>query len=548
MGSSVLQKKLFNSIGSYTEETLSYIHVVKAFCSRKLKWFLQRERELQMLRDIKERADRLNLKFDHVKNSEGKGKAIKEYLWSKLTQITAEKKAQELEKELDAIIMESLKGLEKLQPFLEALEKLAVTSLFVFTEKNQLCLLPTGTSCTAVHSVISAARMACPLLVSFKKDMAELFLPDLVNVEAFAVELDKFIQVSKDLCERMEKGGKITYMPETKYDLNPDTVQAMLDHLSELNNIRVNQDFRLAFLFNSDAFRFIHLFSEHQDRMQQFLAQLEEGAVQLDRMKMGSNISSVVGSSVGLVGGVLSIVGLAIAPLTAGVSLTLTMVGVGLGVTSGVNSITTGVTELAVNAHQGEKVNGVFQSFMEDVETLLECLNQVANSRVMKMEPDKVDTVVGAGKVVVRTGVLAKSIDAIVDGTSALKILKTKEASGKAVLQEAGAARNLPNMASELADFGKAAKGTPLALSKSARAGFIALNSVFVGLDLFFICKDSINLAKGNKSDVSKIIRGRAWLWQSELDSWQRIHDSLCRGIRHFTKSSIILEKPFYCL
>uniref|UniRef100_A0A8C9WJE0 Uncharacterized protein n=1 Tax=Scleropages formosus TaxID=113540 RepID=A0A8C9WJE0_SCLFO len=146
-------------------------------------------------------------------------------------------------------------------------------------------------------------------------------------------------------------------------------------------------------------------------RFPQFLAQLEEGAVQLDRMKMGLNISSVVGSSVGLVGGVLSIVGLAIAPLTAGVSLTLTMVGVGLGVTSGVNSITTGVTELAVNAHQGEKVNGVFQSFMEDVKTLLECLNQVANSRVMKMEPDKVDTVVGAGKVVVRTGVLAKSID-----------------------------------------------------------------------------------------------------------------------------------------
>ncbi|KPP56146.1 hypothetical protein Z043_126295, partial [Scleropages formosus] len=132
----------------------------------------------------------------------------------------------------------------------------------------------------------------------------------------------------------------------------------------------MNQDFRLAFLFNSDALRFTRLFSERQDRMQQFLAQLEEGAVQLDRMKMGSNISSVVGSSVGLVGGVLSIVGLAIAPLTAGVSLTLTLVGVGLGVTSGVNSITMGVTELAVNAHQGKKINGVFQSFMEDVETL----------------------------------------------------------------------------------------------------------------------------------------------------------------------------------
>ncbi|KAG7460104.1 hypothetical protein MATL_G00217720 [Megalops atlanticus] len=61
--------------------------------------------------------------------------------------------------------------------------------------------------------------------------------------------------------------------------------------------------------------------------MHKFLGALEERAVQLDRMKTGASISSVAGSTVGLAGGVVSIVGLALAPVTAGASLTLTMVG-----------------------------------------------------------------------------------------------------------------------------------------------------------------------------------------------------------------------------
>ena len=95
--------------------------------------------------------------------------------------------------------------------------------------------------------------------------------------------------------------------------------------------------------------------------MLQFLKDLEESAVQLDRMSKGAKISSVAGSSLGAVGGVLSIAGLVLIPITAGLSLGLTMTGVVLGITNGVNSAVTTITEMKVNSTctQQRKINGL---------------------------------------------------------------------------------------------------------------------------------------------------------------------------------------------
>jgi len=229
--------------------------------------------------------------------------------------------------------------------------------------------------------------------------------------------------------------------------------------------------------------------------MLQFLSDLEGSAVQLDNMKRGAQISTVAGSSVGAVGGVLSIVGLALIPVTAGVSLALTMAGVGLGVTSGVNSMVTTVTETAVNATQQKKANELFQSFMEDVQNLQGCLEDVATKMVPVVS--EVDATAGAGKIAGSVYTIGKGIDYLIDGASGMKLLRSEDA---------------------IADLGQAAKGTPLALSKAARGGFIALNALFIGLDVFFICKDSVGLAKGSKSEVSQLIRARARLWHSELE------------------------------
>ncbi|KAK3534070.1 hypothetical protein QTP86_001178 [Hemibagrus guttatus] len=255
----------------------------------------------------------------------------------------------------------------------------------------------------------------------------------------------------------------------------------------------MDESIRLTFLFDVKAQDFIKLFSECHPRMLQFLSDLDEAADQLDKMKLGSDISSVAGSSVGITGGVLSIAGLALAPFTAGASLALTLTGVGLGVTSGVNSLVTGITEMAVNNHHGKNANNVFSRFMEDVQQILDYMEDVGKLAEAEEEISIV-TVDGASG-----GVNANTVNM--------------------GLQETNAGRSIPKLAADLPDIRQLVKGTSLALSKSARAGLVAVNALFIGLDVFFICKDSISLSKGSKNEVAQFIRSRSVLWRSEVNS-----------------------------
>ncbi|KAM4535497.1 uncharacterized protein apol [Fundulus diaphanus] len=554
---SAARRELQEALCRYVCDTLTYIQLGRGFCEMFSKWMLWRETELEMMMDIKDRADRTDLAISHVTGSEEKGKAFLEYMKSKFTGVTADKKLAELESELDEVLKDTQDGLEKLDGFLDAVEKLAVTSLHVFAE-SQMLHLPEDISADYVQAVITAARLICPLLLLFKRDASAFFLPKLQNVDVLAYQLDSYIQTSKTICEKMEKSCFSDFSSKMiseavvnlDGDLSEDDVQRMLDHINQLDQIRMDPNFRTVFLFQEDSYHdFIKEFNERQPRMSDFLKELEADAVQLDSMNKGAKISSVVGSSVGAVGGVLSIVGLALIPVTAGVSLALTMTGIGMGVTSGVNSIVTTATEIGVNRTHQKNASKVLQSFMEDVMKLQDCLEQVMQQAVAKMETSGLGVVLGVGKIACKLGTVGKSIDAIVDLASTAKLLKSEEvvsSAGKVVAQEGGALRSIPRLASDVPDVGQAAVKGSLAASQTVRASLIAVNALFLGMDIFFICKDSISLAKGSESEVSQFIRARAALWSSQMDSWKKIHDSLNDGLPTSGKKEAVLETPFY--
>ncbi|XP_044186065.1 uncharacterized protein LOC122966135 [Thunnus albacares] len=550
--------KLQRALCQYKKETLTDIDTLKEFSESLPEWKDARKKELQRIRDIKDRADKTDLSIGHVKQSENKVKAFLKYMKSKLTLVTADKKKHEkLEQELAAVLEVTLGGLEKLNCFLDAVERLAVTSLHVFNEENQVLHLPQEISPDNVQDVITAARLVCPLILDFKRDAKAFFLPKLQNVEVLEYQLDKYIQTSQEICDKLEESSfsefclrmNMETVVDLDVDLSEDDIQRMLCHINQLNEIRMDQHFRMVFLLKEEScHRFISEFDEQQPRMLKFLNDLEESAVQLDRMNKGAKISSVAGSSVGAVGGVLSIIGLALSPATAGVSLTLTMTGVGLGITSGVNSAVTTATETGVNRTYQKKASEAFQSFMEDVQSLQDCLGETSSQTITNMEASKKDMATGVSTVLCKVGVVGKNIDSLADAASAMKMLKSKNQianAGKLVTEKGKVLSNVPTVASNVPDVGQAAVKGSLALTKSARAGLIGLNALFIGMDIFNICKDSISLAKGSETEVSQFIRARAALWSSEMDSWKKIRDSLCQGLLTSEKKQVILETPF---
>ncbi|XP_062391182.1 apolipoprotein L6-like [Sardina pilchardus] len=365
--------------------------------------------------------------------------------------------------------------------------------------------------------------MAVPLVIHFKRDNEAFFLPSLRNVDVLTFHLKKYIGISKQLCERLKKREKY---PNVSEDSNGELIQEEFipDHLDQLGDIKTprllvlyrnDPHLRLTFLFQEKAEAFIDEFSQRRTKMEQFLSDLEETEKKLDNMKRGASISNVAGSSVGVAGGICSIVGLALIPVTAGGSLAL-MTGVGLGLGSGLTSLVTGVTEVLFNKHHGQNVNNIFKNFMEDMQMLIEILEKVADGNINGSEKtvgtDRADNIgaavktVRAGGRVIRIG---KGIDTLVD------------------------------------DFGQVFKGNPLALSKAARSGFIALNVLFIGLDIFFICKEGRNLSKGSKNELAQTIRSRVDLWRSELESWSRIYESLKIGTKSRKRNQSILNSRF---
>ena len=186
---------------SYVSDTLDFFDTVTAFCNTNSKWMLQRETELELMRDIQERGSRLNRGFVQVFKATDKGKAFEEYFRNRWS---SNRKREELEKELATVLMNTLEGVKKLTDFLDAVEKLALTSLQVFTGVEEVVKLSVGISLESVEDIISAARLVCPLLLRFKRDAEVFFTPSLHNVAIFVDELDKYIRTTEKICKTMD--------------------------------------------------------------------------------------------------------------------------------------------------------------------------------------------------------------------------------------------------------------------------------------------------------------------------------------------------------
>ncbi|XP_020796537.2 uncharacterized protein LOC110174777 [Boleophthalmus pectinirostris] len=543
---SASSEKLEKALSEYFRHTFSFIETVRNFTTTSSEWIRQREEEKSTLANISEKARDVRNRFNQVKKAKQRAKAFGTFVGDSIVPGRASKKQAELEKELETelevLLQRILEGLREMQIFLDAVEKLAVTSDRVF-EKTLVVRLSIKTDLESVKRIILAARIIGPLVLLFKRNNEEFFKTQLHNVEVMQIQLDQYIGTIKDICSLFEEcsvADLVLKSPTVFLDLDVREHDAgkMLERINTRSQIRMDEHLRMVFLFRDEHGTFMEMFRERRERMLEVLDELEPCAVKLDRMNKGARVSNVVGSSVGVVGGGLAIAGLALAPFTAGLSLGLTVAGAATAVTSGANGIVTMVTEKVVTSKQKEKANEVFKRFMKDVDELQNCVKEAINQHFQSTEnSDLLKALKETGK----GAAGMKSIDAIFDCSAVVKLWKAE----KAVVKVAGSGRAVSKAASDVPELGQAALKGPLAMSKAARGGFIIVNALFIGLDVFVIANEGMSLSRGSETETSKWIRARAALWRSEVNSFQRINDSLEEG-QELSEKKKVLQEPFY--
>lgn len=94
-----------------------------------------------------------------------------------------------------------------------------------------------------------------------------------------------------------------------------------------------------------DRRQFLKKFPRVKRQLEEFIGKLHELADKVEKVHKGCTISNVMAHSTGAVSGILTIIGLALAPVTMGASVVLLGTGIGLGAAAAVTGVSTSIFE-----------------------------------------------------------------------------------------------------------------------------------------------------------------------------------------------------------
>ncbi|KAM7400175.1 hypothetical protein PAMA_004735 [Pampus argenteus] len=258
---------------------------------------------------------------------------------------------------------------------------------------------------------------------------------------------------------------------------------------------------------------FNKLFTERAESLWQHVIDLNGIADSLDKFNKNTKIAQITGGSTSAIGGVATIAGLALAPVTMGTSLIVTAVGLGVATAGGLTSAGAGISNQVNNSMDRKKVEKIVQDYQEKMADLNKCLTFIKQGieNLHKFDLIKMKNH-GYNR---DFPVLSSSF--YEDGAMV----------GKAILINANEIMRVVQIAN-------------VAGSTAARAVQIAsmatgvLTGLFVGMDIYFVAKDSKELKKGAKSEFAAKIR----------DVATQLHDGLVElnGLRDELQSSSTRE------
>ncbi|XP_010857936.1 PREDICTED: apolipoprotein L3-like [Bison bison bison] len=232
-------------------------------------------------------------------------------------------------------------------------------------------------------------------------------------------------------------------------------------------------------------------------------------ADKVDKVQKDCTISKVVAHSTGAVSGVLSIVGLALAPLAMGATLPLLATGLGLGIAATVTNVSTSIVE-QVNTSSAETKTS----------QLLPCDRKrwkVIKDLLLKRKL----------QITSATRSFISGLRTIEKNFQFIKVIEVSPASATKVKFFMTSGKTITHVSGQVPKtFGRMA----FTEAKGARITGIVMSCIGLVIDVVFLVKDSVHLHDGAKAELHEKLRQRAQELENILDLLTEIHENLEEG------------------
>lgn len=281
-------------------------------------------------------------------------------------------------------------------------------------------------------------------------------------------------------------------------------------HMTDEGEVEVEED-----ALTDEELAFLKQFPSWKKDAKKRIRKLYAIADRIDKSHQKATKTNVVSKSASAVSGIMSLMGLALAPVTAGGSLMLTAAGAGLGVVSGVTNIVTDVKENSRNKRALAEANQIMPTSDQELE---------------EVRGKKTAYVMATGEVVSKCGTAWETIN---NHIRALQLTKTHPhlTSAAKKLMSAGQVSTRTSRQVQ-----KAFGGTALAMTKNALMKNGLLAALFLAQDIHSLYADWKDLEAGTPTELAKELRERAEVLDRVLSEQTRRYKSLKKKLRDSQK------------
>ncbi|XP_023584798.1 apolipoprotein L3-like isoform X1 [Trichechus manatus latirostris] len=285
---------------------------------------------------------------------------------------------------------------------------------------------------------------------------------------------------------------------KAEVDLSRDEEDALYEALNQLRKEIATEDKDSLQKEQQHRHQFLQEFPRVKMKLEEHIRELHALADKVGKIHRDCTISHIVANSTSTVSGILTILGLALAPVTAGVSLPLCATGVGLGVAAAITSVSTSIVDHSARSSAKAKasklmstgdcehaVNAVRPSLVSTTES---CNQASSNIRKNDRAKELAKLLVTNHRCLMTSGTISIQIGNPVQKTIA---------------------------------------STALKMAKGARVMGMATVGVFLLIDVVSLVQESKHLHEGAKTESAEELREQARELERKLEELTEIYKNL---------------------